>query len=176
MNRKVKRGEIYWFDFGNNSGSIQNGRRPALVIQADNFNENSPTTVIAPITSVQKCRHLPSHVTIGEEFGLTCPSMVLLEQVRTINQDSLGTYIGIVDDENVLNAISIGLKKTFGLWHYRTAKSDVRCLCYRCLQEYMDTHEYFISRLDPFQKVKDSCDRCGRDGYDYNLKPRSKRS
>lgn len=97
MNRKVRRGEIFWFDFEYSSGSIQNGRRPAIVIQADNFNENSPTTVVAPITSVHKCRHLPSHVFIGEEFGLAQPSMILLEQFRIINQDSLGPYIGIVN-------------------------------------------------------------------------------
>ena len=175
MNRKVKRGEIYWFDFGHGGGSIQNGRRPAIIIQADSFNENSPTTVVAPITSVHKCRHLPSHIFIGEEFGLAQPSMILLEQIRAINQDSLGPYIGIVDDKNVLNTISIGLKKTFSLWYYQKEKSDIRCLCRRCLQEYMDTHDYFISRVDPFQKVKDTCDRCGRPGYDYTLKEKKRK-
>lgn len=168
--RKVRRGEIYWFDFGYSSGSIQNGRRPAIVIQADNFNDNSPTTMVAPITSVHKCWHLPSHIFIGEEFGLVQPSMILLEQLRTINQDDLGPYIGIVDDDAVLNAINNGLKKTLSLWHYRIAKNDVRCLCYRCLLEYVDTRNYFIKRLDPFRKVKTSCDRCGRPGYDYTLK------
>ena len=168
--RKVRRGEIYWFDFGHSSGSIQNGRRPAIVIQADNFNENSLTTVVVAITSVHKCSHLPSHIFIGEECGLAQPSMILLEQIRTINQESLGPYIGVVDNEDILNAISNGLKKTFGLWYYQTAKSDVRCLCHRCLQEYIDTRNYFISRLDPFQKERDSCDRCGRPGYDYTLK------
>lgn len=176
MNRKVKRGEIYWFDFGQGGGSIQNGRRPAIIIQADSFNKNSPTTVVAPITSVHKCRHLPSHIFIGEEFGLAQPSMILLEQIRTINQDSLGPYIGIVDDKNVLNTISSGLKKTLNLWHYWTPKSDVRCLCYHCLQEYMDTQNYSISRVDPFQKVKDSCDRCGRPGYDYTLKEKKRKA
>lgn len=175
MNRKVKRGEIYWFDFGHGGGSIQNGRRPAIIIQADSFNENSPTTVVAPITSVHKCRHLPSHIFIGEEFGLAQLSMILLEQIRTINHDSLGSYIGIVDDEDVLNAISNGLKKTFSLWHYRMEKSEVRCLCHRCLQEYMDTHDYFISRLDPFQKSKEPCNRCGRAGYDYTLKEKKRK-
>lgn len=101
--------------------------------------------------------------------------MILLEQIRTINQDSLDSYIGIVDDEDVLNAISNGLKKTFSLWHYRMEKSEVRCLCHRCLQEYMDTHDYFISRLDPFQKSKEPCNRCGRAGYDYTLKEKKRK-
>lgn len=174
MNQKVKRGEIYWFDFGYSGGSIQSGRRPAIVIQADNFNENSPTTVVAPITSVRKSRHLPSHIFIGEESGLAQPSMILLEQLRTINQDDLGPYIGIVDDNAILNAISSGLKKTLSLWHYQTPKSDVRCLCHHCLQEYMDTHDYSINRVDPFQKIKESCDRCGKPGYDYIVKEKRK--
>ena len=174
MNRKAKRGEIYWFDFGYNGGSIQNGRRPAIVIQADNFNEHSPTTVVAPITSVHKGRHLPSHIFIGEEFGLAQPSMILLEQLRTINQDDLGAYIGVVDDEAILNTIGSGLKKTLSLWYYRTPKNDVRCFCHRCLQEYMDTHDYIISRVDPFQKTKESCDRCGRPGFDCVLKEKRK--
>lgn len=173
--RKVKLGELYCVDFGDNSGSVQNGRRPALVVQADNFNENSPTTVIAAITSATKGRYLPSHIFLGENFGLKQPSVVMLEQIRTINQSELGSYIGIVEDEALLNAISNGLKKTFGMWQYRTAHSEIRCLCGRCMQEYMDTRAYIISRLDPFQKQKESCDRCGKPGYDYTLKERQER-
>lgn len=70
QNTKVKHGEIYCFDFGNNEGSIQNGIRPALVIQANNFNANSPTTVIAAITTAQKGMYLPSHIFLGESYGL----------------------------------------------------------------------------------------------------------
>lgn len=173
--QKVKRGELYFYDFGENRGSVQNGRRPVLVIQADNFNENSPTTIIAAVTTASKCWYLPSHIYLGEDFGLSQPSAVMLEQVRTINQDELEEYIGIVDDETLLNTISNSLKKTFGMWQYRTARSEVRCLCGRCMQEYMDTRAYIISRLDPFQKQKESCDRCGKPGYDYTLRERHKR-
>lgn len=175
-NRKVNRGDLYCFDFGDNKGSVQNGRRPALVLQADNFNENSPTTVVAAVTTAAKCRYLPSHIFIGEDFGLSQPSVVMLEQIRTVNQDELGPYIGTINDEALLNTISNGLKKTFGMWNYRTPKSEIRCLCGRCMQEYMDTRAYIISRLDPFQKQKESCDRCGKPGYDYTLKERRKKS
>ena len=85
--KSVKRGDIFWFNFGINSGSVQNGHRPALVIQADNFNANSTTTVIATITSGQKGLHLPSHIYLGDRYGLPQPSTVMLEQIRTINQD-----------------------------------------------------------------------------------------
>lgn len=92
-----------------------------------------------------------------------------------MNQNELGAYIGIVDDGDMLNAISNGLKKTLGMWRYQTVRTETRCLCGRCLQEYMDTRAYIISRLDPFQKQKDSCDRCGKPGYDYTLKERRKK-
>lgn len=173
-NRKVKHGNIFCYDFGGNAGSIQNGIRPALVIQADNFNANSPTTVIAAITTAQKGMYLPSHIFLGERYGLDRPSIVMLEQLRTVNQDDLGSYIGTVEDHTTLNAISKALKKTYGLWFYEAPKDDVRCLCKRCLDEYRGCNEYIISRRDPFQKSKDPCDRCSHPGYDYILKRRRK--
>ena len=81
----VKRFEIYLYDFGAMPGSIQNGIRPALIIQDNRFNENSPTTIVAAITSVIKKERLPSHIFLGQEFGLSKPSMVMLEQLRTVN-------------------------------------------------------------------------------------------
>ena len=174
MKNKVERGDIYWYNFGQNEGSVQNGIRPALVIQATNFNANSPTTIIAAITTAQKGMYLPSHIFLGERYGLDRPSTVMLEQLRTVNQDDLGPYIGTVEDHTTLNAISKALKKTYGLWFYQAPKDDVRCLCRRCLDEYRDSNEYIISRRDPFQKEKEPCDRCRHPGYDYVLKPRRK--
>ena len=88
-NRKVKRFEIYLYDFGENAGSIQCGRRPVLILQDDRFNENSPTTIVAALTTAIKKEYLPSHIFVGERFGLKKPSMVLLEQIRTVNQNDL---------------------------------------------------------------------------------------
>ena len=175
LDRKVKHGDIFWYDFGVKDGSIQSGNRPALVIQANDFNANSSTTVIAAITTAQKGMYLPSHIFLGENYGLKQPSTVLLEQLCTVNQADLGDYIGSVDDRITQNAISKALKKTFGLWFYHAPKDDVRCLCGRCADEYRDSNEYIISRKDPFQKEKDPCDRCRRPGYDYILKPRRKK-
>ena len=100
-NQKVKRGEIYLYDFGKNEGSMQNGLRPVLVVQCDEGNQASTTTVIAALTSAIKKRYLPSHIILGDRFGLREPSMVMLEQLKTINQADLVSYIGIVDDDNV---------------------------------------------------------------------------
>ena len=164
----VKKGEIYIYDFGKNKGSIQNGIRPVLVIQADEFNSHSPTTIIAAITSAIKKEYLPSHIYLGDDFGLRLPSMVLLEQSKTVNQCDLIKYIGIVDNERVIKKINRGIKKTFGFWNYLPKKnSEVRCLCGRCLRYVREDHNLIIRRLNPFQDEKGKCDRCLNYGYDY---------
>lgn len=85
----VKRGEIYWVDFGTPRGSEQAGKRPALVIQNDIGNETSPTTIVAGITS-QKKPPYPFHIAItATESGLPKYSTILLEQLLTIAQDKL---------------------------------------------------------------------------------------
>jgi len=118
-----------------------------LVVQADDYNQNAPTIIVAAVTSVIKKRYLPSHIILGEEFGLKKPSMVLLEQIRTVNKEDLREYIGTVDDDKLFRQINATLKKTFGLWVYKP--------------------DYIVRRLDPFAKRKDRCDKCDGDGWDY---------
>lgn len=85
----VRRGKIYWVDFGVPQGSEQGGRRPALVIQNDIGNQTSPTTIIAAITSKIK-KSYPFHVEVSSaESGLPQDSTILLEQIRTIAQTRL---------------------------------------------------------------------------------------
>ena len=105
---KVKRGEIYLHDFGDNEGSIQNGVRPVLVIQCDEGNQASTTTIVAALTSVIKKRYMPSHIILGDKFGLKEPSMVMLEQLKTVNQSELTEYIGFVDSEYLLRKVNHG--------------------------------------------------------------------
>lgn len=166
---KVKRGEIYLHDFGSNAGSIQNGVRPVLVVQCDEGNQASTTTIVAALTSVIKKRYLPSHIILGDKFGLKEPSMVMLEQLKTVNQSDLVEYIGFVDSEYLLRKVNHGLKKALGLWVDKPQKQkrDIRCLCSKCLEDYKSNSGYIIRRLDPFAKVKQKCDKCQNDGYDY---------
>lgn len=138
--KMICRGDLFYYDFGDNSGSVQSGERPVLVIQADDYNQNAPTIIVAAVTSVIKKRYLPSHIILGEEFGLKKPSMVLLEQIRTVNKEDLREYIGTVDDDKLFRQINATLKKTFGLWVYKP--------------------DYIVRRLDPFAKRKDRCDKC----------------
>ena len=145
--KMICRGDLFYYDFGDNSGSVQSGERPVLVVQADDYNQNAPTIIVAAVTSVIKKRYLPSHIILGEKFGLKKPSMVLLEQIRTVNREDLREYIGTVDDNKLFRQINATLKKTFGLWVYKP--------------------DYIVRRLDPFAKRKDRCDKCDGDGWDY---------
>ena len=145
--KMICRGDLFYYDFGDNSGSVQSGERPVLVVQADDYNQNAPTIIVAAVTSVIKKRYLPSHIILGEEFGLKKPSMVLLGQIRTVNKEDLREYIGTVDDDKLFRQINATLKKTFGLWVYKP--------------------DYIVRRLDPFAKRKDRCDKCDGDGWDY---------
>ena len=169
MQRKeIQRGDLFYYDFGKREGSVQSGERPVMVIQADNFNANAPTIIVAAVTAVMKKKYLPSHIILGEDFGLKKPSMVLLEQIQTVNKDELTDYIGSVNDERLWKHINAALKKTFGLWIYNTDRNgDVRCLCPKCLSDYIHDPNYVVRRLDPFAKSKDHCDKCNNSGWDY---------
>lgn len=168
-NQKVRRGEIYLYNFGSNAGSIQNGIRPVLVVQCDEVNRTSTTTIVAALTSVIKKRHLSSHIILGDNFGLKEPSMLMLEQLKTVNQSELVKHIGFVDNEYLLRKINLGLKKSLGLWvdKPQKQKSDIRCLCGKCLDDYKSNPDYIVKRFDPFTKVKQKCDKCQSYGYDY---------
>lgn len=108
------RGDIYWVDLGTPKGSEQGGRRPALIIQNDTGNTYSPTTILAAITSKQK-RLYPFHVEItAEESGLSEDSIVLLEQLRTINQDRLISKIGTLHGAK-MRQVDEALKVSLGL-------------------------------------------------------------
>lgn len=90
----VRRGEIYWVDFGIPKGSEQGGRRPALILQNDSGNSSSSTTIIAAITSKNK-RNYPFHVEISaSESGLPQDSTILLEQILTVDQSRLVGRVG----------------------------------------------------------------------------------
>ena len=93
----IIRGEIYSAALGDTIGSEQAGFRPVLVLQADLLNQNSPTAIVAPITSHVKLPFLPSHCVLDENCPMHEPSMVLTEQIRTIDRQRLKTYIGRLD-------------------------------------------------------------------------------
>lgn len=170
MNEKtniVRRGDIFYYDFGEKCGSIQSGFRPVLILQCDEGNNASPTTIVASITTAIKKRYLPTHVILGPEFGLKENSMVLLEQISTVNQCDLDSYVGHIDDDDLMRIINNALKKGLGMWNYAPKKNeDVHCLCANCLSGYMDG-KHIVKRMNPYNRIKDTCEICRRPGYDY---------
>lgn len=96
MNKNVKRGEIYYADLSPVSGSEQGGIRPVLILQNDVGNKHSPTTIVAAITSRKTKAALPTHVSFTADF-MKSESIVLLEQIRTIDKSRLSNYVGMLD-------------------------------------------------------------------------------
>lgn len=111
----VKRGDVYYADLSPVVGSEQGGIRPVLVIQNDVGNKYSPTVIVAAITSqIQKAK-LPTHVEVeAEKYGLEKDSVILLEQVRTIDKQRLNEKVAYIGEEKMLKIneallISLGL-------------------------------------------------------------------
>jgi len=110
----VRRGEIYWVDFGIPRGSEQASKRPALVIQNDTGNETSPTTIVAAITSKIK-KLYPFHVGVSSvESGLPQDSTILLEQLLTISQDRLMQRCGQLSPDK-MREVDQALRHSLGM-------------------------------------------------------------
>ena len=111
----VKRGDIYYADLSPVVGSEQVGIRPVLIVQNDVGNRYSPTVIAAAITSQREKAKLPTHIEVcGENCGLAKNSVVLLEQIRTIDKRRLKEHMGTLDD-NSMNLINRALSISFGL-------------------------------------------------------------
>ena len=115
MTTIVKRGDIYYADLSPVVGSEQGGIRPVIIIQNDVGNRYSPTVIIAAITSQINKAKLPTHVEItGQEYGLPKDSVILLEQIRTIDKKRLREKVGRFDKE-MMNYVDDALNISVGL-------------------------------------------------------------
>lgn len=111
----VKRGEIYYADLSPVVGSEQGGVRPVLIVQNDVGNRYSPTVIAAAITSQKEKSKLPTHIEINSQVcGLSRDSVVLLEQIRTIDKKRLKEKMGHLD-EGSMGQINHALSISFGL-------------------------------------------------------------
>lgn len=112
----IKRGDMFYADLSPVVGSEQGGVRPVLIIQNDLGNKYSPTVIAAAITSQTNKTKLPTHIEInGDSKGLKNNSVILAEQIRTIDKSRLKEKIGHIDDELVMNKINNALGVSFGL-------------------------------------------------------------
>ena len=111
----VHRGEIYYADLSPVVGSEQGGLRPVLIVQNDVGNRHSPTVFAAAITSQHEKAKLPTHIEVGGgSCGLSKDSIVLLEQIRTLDKKRLRERMGELDN-NSMSAVLSALSISFGL-------------------------------------------------------------
>lgn len=111
----IKRGEIYYADLSPVIGSEQGGMRPVLIVQNDVGNKHSPTVIAAAITSQKEKSKLPTHIDLNAvQCGLAKDSIVLLEQIRTIDKKRLKERMGELDEPS-MNRVDNALSVSFGL-------------------------------------------------------------
>ncbi len=111
----IKRGDIYYADLSPVVGSEQGGVRPVLIIQNDVGNKYSPTVIAAAITSKINKAKLPTHIELNaESFGLPKNSVILMEQIRTIDKKRLKEKIGRLDETH-MEQVNAALSVSFGL-------------------------------------------------------------
>lgn len=111
----VRRGDIFYADLSPVVGSEQGGMRPVLIVQNNVGNKHSPTVIAAAITSQIGKARLPTHIELSARtYGLSRDSVVLLEQVRTIDKRRLKEKMGRLD-EDLMNQVNSALSVSFGL-------------------------------------------------------------
>ena len=111
----VRRGDIFYADLSPVIGSEQGGLRPVLIVQNDVGNRHSPTVIAAAITSKEDKTGLPTHIELAaRQYGLPKDSVVLLEQIRTLDKKRLREHMGRVDGP-VMHQIDAAIAVSFGL-------------------------------------------------------------
>ena len=111
----VRRGDIFFADLNPVIGSEQGGLRPVLILQNDIGNTYSPTTIVAALTSRIKRAKLPTHVEVDKNrYALERDSVILLEQLRTIDKQRLKERVGQLDDE-AMERVKVALEISLGL-------------------------------------------------------------
>lgn len=115
LDTNVKRGDIYYADLSPVVGSEQGGVRPVLIVQNDTGNRYSPTVIAAAITSQVNKARLPTHIELSsQKYGLTRDSVVLLEQIRTLDKRRLREKMGHLDD-GLMEKVDSAIAVSFGL-------------------------------------------------------------
>ena len=111
----VKRGDIYYADLSPVVGSEQGGIRPVLIIQNDVGNKYSPTVIAAAITSRINKAKMPTHIELpAQDYGLSKDSVILTEQIRTLDKQRLKEKMGHLDDR-LMNEVNNAIAVSFGL-------------------------------------------------------------
>ena len=158
-NPRIKRGDIYYAYLNPVVGSEQGDCRPVLIVQNDIGNEHSPTVIVTPLTRNLRKNPLPTHVLIPHSCGLDTDSLVLAEQIRTIDRSRLSNYIGHISKE-VQPDVDEALTICLGLEKKRPPKGEmmVLTLCSRCESDFRNSGYILVKK--GWQEVKEDCDFC----------------
>lgn len=172
MNHTYLRGDMYYADLGKGIGSEQEGYRPVVIIQNNVGNKHSPTVIIASITSKREAKaKLPTHYLIEAEDSLELPSIVLFEQLRTIDKRRLGSFISHLSEKHIQSinhalAVSVGLIESI-------PNKLILCLCRTCAENFYGSGAFVLRRVNADQTEKDTCTYCNsRKGFDYEIIPK----
>ena len=113
---EISRNDIWFAGLGFKNGSIQGGTRPVYIIQNDMGNKHSPTTIVAPITSKMGKKELPTHILIQpEKSGLEKDSIILCEQLQTVNQNDLIKKVNHINDSTIITSVNNAIKTSINL-------------------------------------------------------------
>lgn len=167
------RGDMYFADLGEGIGSEQKGYRPVVIIQNDMGNMHSATVVVAAISSkIGAKARFPVHYYLRAMCGLQRPSVVLLEQLRTIDKRRLDTYIGRLPAHH-MRKVDQALAISVGLRHV-TNKRNTVFLCNSCANSYLNVGVFSLRRIKTKEVMKTVCSHCNqRNGFHYEIAVRS---
>ena len=167
MSRTYLRGDMYYADLGRGVGSEQEGYRPVVIIQNNTGNRHSPTVIVAAISSKVGVKpKLPTHYFINAENGLDLPSIVLMEQIRTLDKRRLAKYIGRLGKEHI-RGMNHALAVSIGLIEPMPSKLTL-CLCGACADAFRGTGAFALRKVTLEQAEKEMCAYCKqRAGSDY---------
>lgn len=167
MSRTYLRGDMYYADLGRGVGSEQEGYRPVVIIQNNKGNQHSPTVIVAAISGKAGVKpKLPTHHFINAECGLELPSIVLMEQIRTLDKRRLTKYIGRLSKEHI-RGMDHSLAVSVGLIEPVPSKLTL-CLCGACADAFRGTGAFTLRKVAPEQAEKGCCIYCNRnpgEGY-----------
>ena len=160
-----KRGEIYLARLDPAVGSEQGGTRPVLIVQNNTGNRFSPTTIAAAFTSREKT-DLPTHLYVGRQFGLNKKSLLMTEQIRTLDKSRLILRIGELDpftmrevNHKLITSLDLAGRESFKI-----------ILCPECAKLFYSAPRFFARRENPYPEGDDTCQFCGRKkGIGYEI-------
>ena len=159
MEQSLQRGDMYYANLGNGIGSEQNGNRPVVIIQNNLGNRFSSTIIVATISSRYGIKpRLPTHYFINAEDGLALPSIILLEQLRTIDKGRLTAYIGRLSQKHI-EGIDHALAVSTGLIR-PSSKKLIICLCASCTRHFFDSTLFYLTEIQTNARHLNPCICC----------------